>query len=221
MSNGVYVCLARNLVLILDMKLFKLILLLLATQASNFLFAQEILSSSTYIKTCIQKTECSSIGNSSIMFYDQSKASLYLRLDFNKFRFGQDSVDYWLDDLSATFLYFKIDFPQENFAGLIKHQLKTFKLNGQIYLNGIWQNQTIEVTVFCSDNSVFSSTNSGQNPYENYKLNMSFNILPKDFNIHKKPHHLKKVIFVGVALGRINLLQPDQQHLLGEAYNHH
>lgn len=185
------------------------------------LFSQSIVSSSTYIKTCIDKTECSSISNSSYLFYDQSKGALYLKLDFNKFRTGEDSVDYWLDDLKETNLYFKVDFPQENFTGLTNHQHKTYKLNGQVFLNGIWHHQSIDITIYSSENSIASNTNSGQNIYDNYKINTSFNILPKDFKINKKPHHLKKIIFVGIALGRINQLLPEQQAILGEAYNHH
>ena len=52
-------------------------------------------------------------------------------------------------------------------------------------------------------------------------FNFSLPIAPKDFKIHKKPHHLTKTIFIGLALGRINLLLPGQETILGDAYKKH
>ena len=181
--------------------------------------AQEINPSITYIKTCIEKTQCSSINNSSFLFYDELKAQFYLKVDFNKFKTGQDSIDYWLTDLTESFLYFKAPFAIENFSGLSNHNHKSFKLNGQVFFNGIWHNQSIDLSLFATENGTLSHANSGK-LFEQLKVNFSLSIVPKDFKIHKKPHHLRKTIFIGVALGHINQLQQGQQLLLGEAYNH-
>lgn len=181
--------------------------------------AQEINSSVTYIKTCIEKTQCSSINNSSFLFYDESKGQFYLKVDFNRFKTGQDSIDYWLADLTESFLYFKAPFAIESFSGLSNHNHKTFKLNGQVFFNGIWHNQSIELSLFSTESGTLSQANSGK-IFEQLKVNFSLSIVPKDFKIHKKAHHIRKTIFIGVALGHINQLQQGQQSLLGEAYNH-
>ncbi len=183
------------------------------------LHAQDISPSVTYIKTCIEKTQCSSINNSSLLFYDESKAQFYLKIDFNKFKTGQDSIDYWLADLTESFLYFKAPFAIESFSGLSNHNHKTFKLNGQIFFNGIWHSQSIDLSLFATENGTLSYANSGK-LFEQLKVNFSLSISPKDFKIHKKAHHLRKTIFIGVALGHVNALQQGQQQLLGEAYNH-
>lgn len=181
--------------------------------------SQSIISSNTYIQACIDKTQCSVINNSSNLFYDENGSNLYLKIDFGTFKSNLDSIDDWLGDLTGTFLYFKAQLPQEAFKGLNNHVHKTLRLNGQLYLNGIWHNKTIEITLFSTENSIMSTTTNG-NLYDDIKTNFSFAISPKDFKLHKKPHHLKKTIFVGVSLGRFNLLQGNGRALLGEAYDH-
>lgn len=183
-------------------------------------YSQSIISSNTYIRTCIDKTECSSINNASYLFYDENNNTLYLKVDFNTFKSGQDSIDDWLEDLTGTFLYYKVSFPQEEFRGLSNHRHKTLTLNGQVYLNGIWHNQSVDLTLFSTENGMMTSNTNG-NHYDDYKVNFSLSISPKDFKLHKKPHHLRKTIFIGIALGRVNLLPPGAQQILGEAYNHH
>ncbi len=183
-------------------------------------FSQSIISSNTYIQTCIDKTQCSSINNASYLFYDENSNNLYLKIDFTSFKSGQDSIDGWLDDLTGSFLFYKVSFPAEEFKDLSNHKHKTLKLNGAVFLNGVWQNQSVDLTIFSSENGIMSTNTNGNN-YDHYKVNFSLSLSPKDFKLHKKPHHLRKTIFIGVALGRINQLLPGSQKLLGEAYNHH
>ncbi len=73
-----------------------------------------------------------------------------------------------------------------------------------------------EVT-FAAESKRLGPNNNG-NKYYNYKVNFSLPISPKDFKIHKKPHHLTKIIFTGLALGRINLLASEQEAISGDAY---
>lgn len=182
-------------------------------------FSQSIISSNTYIQTCIDKTQCSSINNASYLFYDENSNSLFLKVDFNTFKTGQDSIDDWLDDLTGSFLYYKVSFPAEEFRGLSNHKHKTLKLNGQIFLNGIWQNQSVDLTIYSSENGIMNTTTNGNN-YDHYKVNFSVSLAPKDFKLHKKPHHLRKTIFIGIALGRINQLIPGSPHVPNDVYNH-
>lgn len=198
--------------------MIKLILVGVNVFFASISFAQ-VISSNTYIRTCIDKTECASISNSSTLFYDETKAGFYLVLDFNNFKTGEDSLDSWLNDLTETYLYYKVAFPPENFLGLSNNKQKNFSLKGQTYLNGIWKNQTIDLSLYSSENSVTSSSNIG-NRYDNYKVNFSLSIVPKDFDIHNKAHQLKETIFIGVAMGRINQMRPEDKELLGDVYNH-
>lgn len=197
----------------------KKVLIILGLSLISLLHKAQIISSNTYIRTCINKLECASISNSSLLFYDENKNSLYLKVDFNNFKTGEDSLDNWLDDLSETALYYKAPFPPENFLGLSNNQQKNFTLKGQTYLNGIWLDQIVELSLYSSENSITSASNIGNN-YDNYKVNFSISVVPKDFKLHKKPHHLTETIFIGLALGRINQLKPETLPLLGEAYNH-
>lgn len=181
--------------------------------------SQLIISSSTFIQTCVQKTQCFSINNASFLFYDESKQALYLKLDFNKFKTGQDTIDDWLTDLTSTNLYFKAPLGAEQFTNLSNHNHKTLKLNGQVYLNGIWHSQTVELSLFVTESNLLNNNNN-ESIYDVLKMNFSLSILPRDFKVHKKPHHLRKTIFIGISLGRVNQLRPGQEQLLEEAYYH-
>ena len=87
-------------------------------------------------------------------------------------------------------------------------------------MNQVWNNLELDVSLFSIENSLFSAT-TGNNSYENIRTNFSLAIMPKDFKVNKKPHHLKKVIHVGITLGRVNLLEPGMEKLLNEVYDHH
>jgi len=179
--------------------------------------SQHIVSSNTYIQTCVDKAQCSAINNSSYLFYDEADNMLYLKVDFNDFKSGHDSIYDWLEDLAHTNLYFKAPIAKEEFYGLKNHEHKVVKLNGRVLFNGIWHNQTVSVSLFSSEGSLVSRNNNG-NMYDNYKMNFTLSVLPRNFKIHKMPHHLRKVITIGLVLGRINLLQPGNDQILGEAY---
>lgn len=188
--------------------------------ASVVLNAQSIISSNIYIETCINNTQCSSLKNSGYLFYDETSSNLYLKVDFSGFKHQPDSLQNdWLNDLGDNFLYFKVHLAPDFFKGLANNNRKTLKLNGQVFMNNIWQEQATEVTVYSTENSVLSTSNNG-NTYDNFKLSFSLSVVPRDFKIHKRSHHLRNTIFVGLALGRINLLAPGSQHLVGEAYDH-
>ena len=201
------------------MKLIRSFFILYAIFCHGGMRSQNIISSNTGIQTCIKDHQCFSINNASYLFYDESKSSFYLKLDFSKFKVGEDSIDEWLNDLTDNFLYFKAPMDAVNFKDLANNHHKTIKLHGQVFLNGIWQTQNTELSLYMTENGLLNQNNN-QNNYDYFKVNFSLSILPKDFKVDKKPHHLKKTIFIGVTLGRINQLQPGMQKLLGEAYDH-
>ena len=199
----------------------KAALLLLLLFCVRNAVGQSIQSSNTYIQTKYHHALHYSVNNSSYLYYDESKQSLYLKIDFSKFKTGNDSLDDWLNDLSGTFFYLKFEIDKQVFQnGFTNHQHKTLQLKGQAYLNGIWQTQDVELSLYSIENSV-QGTNTNTNVYENIRLNFGLAILPKDFKIHKKAHHLKKVINIGITLGRINLLLPGMEKELQEIYDHH
>lgn len=185
------------------------------------MLAQEVLSSSAYVQTCLRQDQCFSINSAAYIFYDESKNSFYLKIDFQKFKSGQDSLDDWLDDLTSTFLYLVVPLDKELFkGGMGNHNNKIFSINAQAYLNNIWHDQKIGLTLMNKENGLLNTNTNGNN-YDNFRIFLSLAFGPKDFKLQKKPHHLKKTIYIGVASGRINLLQPGMEKLLEEAYDHH
>jgi hypothetical protein len=181
--------------------------------------AQDIHPSNTYIRTCLSDIECSSINSSSFLFYDEAKGKFYIKIDFNRFKTGVDSVDFWLEDLDDTYFYFKASMPVENLPRLSTYNRRAFKLAGQSYMNGVWRPMTLDLTVFRAEKDMMSNTTSADN-YQAYRVNFNLKIVPKDYGINKKPQRLSNVIFIGVGSGQINALAPGMEALLGEAYDH-
>ena len=179
--------------------------------------AQNVISSSAYIQTCIQKTNCFSVNNTSYLFYDESKEELILKLDFKKFKSGQDTIDDWMNDLNGSNLYFIAHINKGEFTALSNNNSKVIKnVSGSIYFNDIWQNTVTEVTIFQTSENSMLSRSTNDNAYDTFKVNFGFSFLPKDFKIHKRAHHLKKIITIGVAAGRVNQLKPEMQGLIQE-----
>jgi hypothetical protein len=181
--------------------------------------AQEVFPSNTYVRTCLSDIECSSINSSSFLFYDNVKGKFYIKIDFNLLKTGIDSVDFWLEDLNDTYFYFKASLPHESLPHLGNYNSKNIRLAGQAFLNGVWKPQTIDLTVFRAESDMMTSGSNSED-YTSTRVNFNFSISPKNFNIHKKPQHLSNTIFIGVSSGRINLLKPGSEGMVGEAYNY-
>jgi hypothetical protein len=181
--------------------------------------AQYIVQSNAYIQACIQKTQCFSSNGSAAIFFDDTKNYIYLKLDMNKFKIGIDSLDEWLNDMAESFLYVKAPASAEMLRSIAPSNYKNTNVNAQVYLNNSWHQVPIELTFVNSRNASITQSTSGST-FENLRVNMAISIAPREFKLHKKPHHLKKTIFIGVAMGTINPLLPEMEQILGDAYNH-
>lgn len=196
----------------------KQIALTLFLMSCVLLRAQNVAPSNTYVRTCLNDIECASINSSSYLFYDEGNQKFYLKVDFNRIKTGVDSVDFWLADLSDTYFYFKGALNKEDFPTLSNYDTKNVIVNGESFLNGVWHEQTIELSIFRADNDMLNNTTNGVQ-FDAYKVNFSLSFSPKDFNIHKKPQRLTNNIFIGVGGGQINLLKSGMEQMVGEAYN--
>lgn len=197
----------------------KLIIVLTLVICAAFAKAQEVFPSDTYVRTCISDIECSSINSSSYLFYDERHSNFYIKLDFNLLKTGIDSVDFWLEDLTGSNFYFKAALMPSDLPGLSNYNRKTLRLAGQSFMNGVWRHQTIDITVFRAETDMMSNSANAID-YDATRVNFNFSIQPRDYNIHKKPQGLSNTIFIGVGAGRINVLKPGMEALVGEAFDH-
>jgi hypothetical protein len=177
---------------------------------------QDVMSSGTSIETCVADSQCALINNSGYLFYDNSKTALYFKVNF---RDSDDSIVPWLADLAAVPLYFKVVVPEDFFKGPGNYGQRNFNLTGQIFLNGYWQPQTVDVILLASENNPYV-INTGKSQYDNFKISFSLAVRPEDFRLDERMHHLSETISIGLLSGRINELRPGMEGLLGEAYNH-
>lgn len=196
----------------------KLLFFCLLSFGGGLARAQEVFPSDTYVRTCLSDIECSSINSSSFIFYDETRSNFYIKIDFNLLKTGIDSVDFWLEDLTDTYFYFKATLMPADLPGLSNYQRKNIRLPGQAFMNGVWRPKTIDVTFFRAETDM-TSDHPGGIDYSATRVNFNFSIEPKNFNIHKKPLRLTNTIFVGVGAGRLNLLRPGMEDHVGEAFN--
>jgi hypothetical protein len=199
------------------MRISLLILLFSLSALHSPLFSQALLPSNTYVRTCLSDIECSSIDGASFLYYDEATEKFFIKVDFNELKTGRDSVDFWLSDLDDTFLYFKASVKKENFPSLSSYNARTIRMDGQIFLNGIWRSKSIDMSLVRADKDMLSNTTGG-GKYDAFNVNLSFSFLPKDFNIHKKPTRLSNTVFIGINAGRINLITSGMETQLGEAW---
>lgn len=182
-------------------------------------FSQDIVSSGTSIESCSETNSCVTIKGSSYLFYDESKNNFFLKIYFSDFKVSGDTSDTWINKTQDSLLYFRAELQKENFPQLSNQNTKTFKVNGQIYFNNKWKDQTIEINIYSSEGSIINTSNTNSNfKYDNYKVNFSVPFVPKDFKNYKKLYYLNQTVSVNVTLGRINLLKPGMETLLADIY---
>lgn len=182
------------------------------------LSSQNIISSNTEIRTCLDETQCASFSNYGYLFFDERKNEFYLKIDFSNLN-TVPATEEWLMDLKDTSFYFKAPFDKNDFPQATNHDSKSYTLNGQLLLNHIWHNETVQMTIFSSENTMLNPSANGT-PYDVYKVDFSMKFSPLDFKIEDRPHQLRNPVYIAVTHGRINLLQPGQEYLVGEAYDH-
>ncbi len=181
--------------------------------------SQDLVSSSTAVESCQNSNNCYTVKGPSYLFYDESKNNFFLKIYFSDFKTAGDTADTWLNRTQDSLLYFRAELQKENFPELSNQNTKTFKINGQIYFNNKWKDQSVEITLYSSENSIVNTTNTNTNlKYDNYKVNFSVPFVPKDFKNYKKLYYLNQTITVNITLGRINLLKPGMEGLLSDIY---
>jgi len=198
------------------MKLHYILLFILLSLKT---FSQDLVSSGTSIESCQNGSNCYTVKGPSYLFYDESKNNFFLKIYFSDFKVAGDTADTWINKTQDSLLYFRAELQKENFPQLSNQNTKTLKLNGQIYFGGKWKDQSVEMTIYSSENSIVNTTNTNTNfRYDNYKVNFSVPFVPKDFKNYKKLYYLNQTININITLGRINLLQPGMESFLADIY---
>ena len=179
--------------------------------------SQETFASNTSVESCNDQKDCLTVDHFSNLFYDESRGEFYLKVDFSRFKTEGDTTDNWLNDMVDSLFYFKAIFQKEDFPELSNQNAKTLKLNGRIFYNNIWKDQSVEVTIFTADNAVVP--NPGTNfRYDSYKMTFNVPFTPKDFKAYRKLYYNNQTINITVTMGRINLLKPGMEFNLKEVY---
>jgi hypothetical protein len=180
--------------------------------------SQDVISSNTSLKICNDGENCETLTGTSYLFYDESKSEFYLKLDFKNFI---DSTHLSFRSMLDSIFYFKAIMPTEDFPQLGNQATQNYKLNGKIFYNNIWKEQTVDLSIYVAENSLLNvSSNNANFRYDSYKVNFNVPFVPKDFAETSSLSHLNQTISLGVTLGRINLLKPGMEFLLAEVYFH-
>lgn len=179
--------------------------------------AQNLVSSNTSVESCLDQNDCLTSKSGSLLFYDETKNELVLKVDFSQFRTEGDTTDNWINDITDTLFYYKAILNEEDFPVLSNQNSKTLKLNGKIYYNHIWKDQPVEVSLYPTENSIVPG-GSGNFQYDQLKVNFNIPFVPKDFKAYKKLYYNNQTVDIAVTLGRINLLKPGMESHLKDIY---
>lgn len=170
--------------------------------------AQSVYPSMTFVQTSYNNHQCFANDNASQLFFNDESKELYLVVDFAKVKVGHDTIDAWLDDLDDGKLYFKTIIASDKLLLLTNNNTKTLKVNGKIRLNEVVNDVTISITFFEISKEGMLYRNTGNDYYDRIRTTFQLEILPKDFKLDKKLHHLKKPITISIGSGYINQLKP-------------
>lgn len=176
--------------------------------------SQNTVPSTAYIQSCYDKQNCYSISNSALVFFNNENSELIVKLDFNKFKLGNDTLDEWLKDLSCSNLIFKGQLKSNNLLELSHHNSKSILVNGLIAFNGISKPYAVELNIFEIPKDALLYKENSQDYFDRINLNMQLAFSPKDFNIDKKNQHYKKTVTIAVSRGYINELKPGMEFLI-------
>jgi len=171
---------------------------------TNNLFAQELRKSTTYIDTYYHGEKHFSIKDGSYVFYSPGDGEIYVAVNFADLKCGVDSLDEWLLDLADTKLVFKGHLPSNDLLQLTHHNTKALEIDGQISFNGQTHNHTVMIHFFEVSREAKFFMGNAHDYFDRVLANIQFTFLPKEFGIHKKPHHLKKKISVAIGRGIVN-----------------
>lgn len=177
----------------------------------SVVYSQNINSSKAFVRSCYNSQQCFALSESAFIFYNEANHEIIITLDFKKFKLGNDTLDEWLDDLDDSRLVFKGTLNVENLLVLANHNAKTLKVNGVMTVNNVSHSHTIELTLFEIKQDGMLFINNSQDYYDRISANLQFAFSPKEFNLHKKKHHLKKVISVAIYKGVINKFIPGME----------
>jgi hypothetical protein len=191
----------------------KKFLFLLFVNAST-LFSQQVLSSKTYIQTSYNHQQNFSLNSSSYVFYNPDNHEFIIKVDFAKFRIGNDTLDEWLDDLDDSKLIFRGYLNTDNLLDLTHHNSKALLVNGIMSFNGISHSHTVELTLFEIPRESLLFIENQNNYFDRINANLQFGFYPKEFKIDKKPHHLKKKITVAIYRGYVNPFTQNMENWL-------
>jgi len=191
----------------------KKFLFLLFVNAST-LFSQQVLSSKTYIQTSYNHQQNFSLNSSSYVFYNPDNHEFIIKVDFAKFRIGNDTLDEWLDDLDDSKLIFRGYLNADNLLDLTHHNSKALLVNGIMSFNGISHSHTVELTLFEIPRESLLFIENQNNYFDRINANLQFGFYPKEFKIDKKPHHLKKKITVAIYRGYVNPFTQNMENWL-------
>lgn len=190
--------------------------LILFISLCSTLSSQRLMNSTVHLQTCYHNKECFSVAESGMIYYDETSHWLYLKLDFNKFKLGNDTLDEWLDDLDENFLYYKAQVAPEQFPSLSNHNSRQFKVNGFVKANGVMHERKGEMAVYEISEQSMLYVNNDNKYFDHLRIILALNVIPKEHGIDKKKHHLKKTIYVQISQGYINLIKPGMESIVSE-----
>lgn len=167
--------------------------------------AQNVFPSNAFIETCYNKTDCYRIGNSSLIFLNNTTGDFLIQVDFNKFKIGNDTLDDWLNDLSKSHLTFKGRLNTKDLLDMNNYYVKNRFVNGSLSFNGISIPYKLELIFFRNGKEGSIESEPAQNYYNRIALgNLQIKFHAKDFKIGNREHHYKKTIRLYIDRGYIN-----------------
>lgn len=184
---------------------YKLLLTVCLTVASmlNVSGQDGFIESEAFMTTVFNGTPLNAKSDNAIVVVQESSDVINVRVNFDSFTTGADSLDQWFSSLRGKYFWYSGNIPAETIMSLNQENTSEFESNGKL---GFSDRVNTDVTVPMAAIKLAGTQGllQGVNAWSDIRISCTFNIDPALMGIKLKDQPLTEPVSVVIRVGRVN-----------------
>jgi hypothetical protein len=183
----------------------KLLLTVYLTFASilNVSGQDGFIESEAFMTTAFNGNQLNAKSDNAIVVVQESADVIKVRVNFDSFSTGSDSLDQWFSSLRGKFFWYSGTLPAESILALNQENTSEFESSGKL---GFSDRVNTDVTVPMAALKLAGTQGllQGINSWSDIRISCTFNIDPVAMGIKLKDQPLTEPVSIVIRVGRIN-----------------
>jgi hypothetical protein len=173
------------------------------TVASKTYAQDAFIQSQAFMTTTYQGQQINATSEDAILVVQESSGVINIRIGFDGFQTGTDSLDRWLYSLRGKFFWFSGTIPAEQVQALDQENSIEFESNGTL---GFTDRITADATIPMAAMKLAPTQGllNGLNAWSDIRIACTFNIDPVVLGLKLKDATLQDPLVVAIKIGRVN-----------------